>query len=120
MLIVERLSLREAVERNGVKCQTLARYVRKQRDQPEGKIRMTPKYNARQIFPDAEEQCLCNYILECSKMCYGKSTKSVRALAYELAVANSKTIPESWRTNKLAGVDWLSLFMKRHPTLSIR
>ncbi|KZS02666.1 Uncharacterized protein APZ42_000205, partial [Daphnia magna] len=28
--------------------------------------------------------------------------------------------PETWNTNKEAGVDWFGGFLKRHPTLSIR
>ena len=29
-------------------------------------------------------------------------------------------MPNNWKTNKAAGPDWLSSFMRRHPTLSTR
>lgn len=54
-------------------------------------------------------------------MCYGKTTKDTRVLAYEMAKINSKKIPSSWENNKSAGVDWLQGFLKRHnKDLSIR
>lgn len=56
----------------------------------------------------------------CSKMCYGKSTKDFRELAYEMAIINKIKIPPSWERNKQAGVDFMQGFMKRRPKLSIR
>lgn len=120
-VIQDKLSLREAAERNGVKFQTLARYVKKKKSNPTVEsLRMKPKYDSRKIFSEAEEHSLCDYILQCTRMCYGKSTKEVRQLAYELAVANSIKIPNNWEREKKAGIDWLQSFMKRHPNLSIR
>lgn len=29
-------------------------------------------------------------------------------------------MPKSWELNKLAGADWFTSFLKRHPSLSIR
>ena len=53
-------------------------------------------------------------------MCYGISTQTCRALAYQLAVKNNLLIPESWEKTKLAGKDWLKGFKKRNPSLTIR
>ncbi|KAB0790812.1 hypothetical protein PPYR_15187 [Photinus pyralis] len=53
-------------------------------------------------------------------MAYGLTTVDVRRLAFEVAVVNNVTIPESWSTSKMAGKDWLRAFIKRRKTLSIR
>lgn len=44
------------------------------------------------IFTEAktEEKSVVEYMLECSKMCYGKSTKDFRELADEMAKVNNK------------------------------
>lgn len=42
-------------------------------------------------------------------------------LAYAYAWANEVTVPDSWKENKSAGIDWAELFMKRHAnSLSLR
>lgn len=41
-------------------------------------------------------------------------------LAYECAVKYNRKFPEAWNTNKSAGKDWLSSFLKRNSELSIR
>lgn len=48
------------------------------------------------------------------------SPKEVRKLAWEYAVSLDLNIPESWSDKQLAGADWFTHFLKRHPTLSIR
>jgi hypothetical protein len=35
-------------------------------------------------------------------------------LAYEMAEIDSKYIPASWEKNKMAGIDWLQGFLKKH------
>lgn len=42
------------------------------------------------------------------------------SLAYELAKKNNLKYPANWAKNQEAGIDCLSDFMKRNPTLSIR
>ena len=81
---------------------------------------MRPNYGCRSVFTSEEEMSLKDYLITSSKMNYGLSTKSTRQLAYEMAVINSKTFPQSWHNLKMAGEDWLYGFMKRHPDLSIR
>lgn len=41
-------------------------------------------------------------------------------LHMSLRKKNNKSIPDSWNRKLIAGVDWLSSFLKRHPALSIR
>ncbi|XP_044764429.1 uncharacterized protein LOC123320994 [Coccinella septempunctata] len=121
-VIVHNLSLRKAAEKNNVKHQTLARYVKKTQDTKGNKEELSyrPHYDTRRVFSDEQENILKDFIIKCSQMCYGRSTKDVRQLAYELAVHNKIHIPKQWIENKTAGVDWLQGFMKRHPELSIR
>ena len=50
----------------------------------------------RQIFTDAEEQELVQYLLESSKMFYGLSPRETRKLAYQFAAKLKSTLPENW------------------------
>lgn len=121
MVIEEQISLRKAAERTGIKFQTLQRYVTKQKTAGIGlSIRLTPNYACHQIFTLKQEATIEEYAVACAKMCYGKSRKDLRCLAYEVAIANQINVPENWRTNKKAGLEWLLGFMSRHPNLSIR
>lgn len=51
---------------------------------------------------------------------YGLTNKNCRKLAYETAIINKIRIPESWRLNKIAGIEWLRSFRNRHPDLTLR
>lgn len=121
-VIKHKLSLRKAAEKNNVKHQTLARYVRKTRNSEgnEENVSYRPHYDTRRVFSEEQETILKGFIIKCSQMCYGRSTKDVRKLAYELAIHNKIQIPYRWIEKKSAGVDWLQGFIKRHPELSIR
>lgn len=118
-VIENKMSLRQAAKEYDLKLTTLHRYITKTKTQGED-IRMAPKYRSRQVFSDAEEISLAQYMIQCSKMCYGKSTKDLRELAYEMAIINKNKMPETWETNKKAGIDWMQGFFKRHPNISVR
>ncbi|KAJ8917077.1 hypothetical protein NQ315_012996 [Exocentrus adspersus] len=113
-------SLRKTAERYNLKFQTLARYVSKQKQHENENIRMIPKYDCRKIFTAQQELLLVEYIVKCSQMCYGQTTFNVRTLAYEMATMNNINIPESWKRDKRAGLEWLHGFFKRHPNISVR
>lgn len=51
---------------------------------------------------------------------YGYSPKAVRRLAYECAAKFGINMPSSWTANKIAGKEWVTMFLKRNPELSIR
>lgn len=114
------LSLRKVSERTGVPYVTLFRYAKKQKENPLEQIRLTPKYNSRQIFDNDQEKELVKYILTMSKMGYGLTVIECRKLAYEMAVRNQIPIPENWTKNKLSGLEWFRGFKKRHSNISIR
>lgn len=44
----------------------------------------------------------------------------LRKLAYQFAIKTNNAMPSSCKTKLLAGEDWLSSFLKRNPSLSIR
>lgn len=52
-------------------------------------------------------------------MCYGKSTRDVREIAYEMATINNIKVPDNWHRDKKAGLEWMRSFLKRNK-LSLR
>ena len=66
-----------------------------------------------------EESKLVVYLKKAADIYYGLSTFDLRKLAYEFGVCLQKIMPNSWKSNKTAGLDWLYGFMRRHPDLSI-
>ncbi|KAI4468149.1 complement component-related sushi domain-containing [Holotrichia oblita] len=91
-------SLRVTAEMFNINFLTLRRYVLKERDNPDAK--MVPNYAVRLVFEPQQDALLCSYIKPCSKMGFGLDTSKVRQLAYEMAVKNNITTPESWKINK--------------------
>lgn len=88
------LTLRKVSEQTGVPFVTLFRYARKQKQNPLEQIRLTPKYNSRQIFDAVQEKELVQYILTMSRMGYGLTIIECRKSAYEMAIRIK--IPENW------------------------
>ncbi|XP_039282445.1 uncharacterized protein LOC120350969 [Nilaparvata lugens] len=72
------------------------------------------------VFEPNQEKLLVEYLLKASDIYFGLSPKEVRRFAYTYAVACGRKIPQSWTDNGMAGPDWLTLFLKRNRTLSIR
>lgn len=66
------------------------------------------------------ENELADYLIHQSKLYFGLSTKEVRRLAYEFAVKNNVTVRNNWIKDEMASADWLTGFLKRHQTLSLR
>ncbi|KAF2900550.1 hypothetical protein ILUMI_05637 [Ignelater luminosus] len=96
---VERgISLRNAAELKNIKCTTLHCYVRKQKATGGGaEIRMNPNYAIQKIFSSELEDSLEQYLVTCSKMCYGLDTLATRRLAYEMANYHNLKIPKAWK-----------------------
>lgn len=97
-------------------------YVRKQKALGENQdiINCKPHYQTRLVFTIEQEATLAEYLKTCAKMCYGKTTRNTRELAYEMATLNGIIVPQSWHKNKSAGLDWMRGFFNRNKTLSIR
>ena len=69
---------------------------------------------------EEQEASLVKYLTTAANIYFGLSPRDVRILAYECASAFKVKMPQSWETNRCAGPDWFSAFLKRHNSLSIR
>lgn len=117
LVIKDSFTLRKASERTGVPFQTLARYIKKYKEN-KGAVDFKPTYKAT-VLDEKMEVEMFEYLKLSSKMNYGLTMKDARTLAYDLAKANGLKMPANWEREKMAGRDWIFSFMKRHP-LSLR
>lgn len=53
-------------------------------------------------------------------MTYGFSYSMARKFAFEYAVKNKISVPETWKIDMEAGIDWVRGFLRRHPDVSLR
>lgn len=81
---------------------------------------MQPNYKCRQVLPEDLELLLVQYLVYSAKMSYGLGYIECRKFSYEIAVKNNIAVPESWNVNKMAGIEWVRSFMKRHNNISLR
>lgn len=44
-------------------------------------------------------------------MAYGLTYVQTRELAFQYAIKLGKDVPENWTKNKIAGIDWMKLFL---------
>lgn len=78
-----------------------------------------PKLGRKPTFTYDVELELADQVLKLAKFFYGLTPIELKRLAFEYAEANH--IPHRFnKGTKLAGPDWLQLFMKRHPNISLR
>jgi hypothetical protein len=104
-------SIHQATEDYSIPYPTLRQYTHKYRgDKPTG-ARLMPKYNNCKVFFCQTEEKLVNYLLICSKMCFGIDTRTCRCLACELAVQNNLNFRGNWKEG-MTGIDWFYGFMK--------
>lgn len=73
-----------------------------------------------QVFSPDQEKGLVEYLLKCSDIYFGLTPKECREFAFDFAIKVNAKHPHSWITNKMAGEEWLTSFLKRHRTLSLR
>ena len=104
-----------------IKRTTLRRYIQKYKaaSNKEG-VSFVPKYNARQVFSAEQERLLAEYFITSARFNYGHSPVIARRLAYEFAMENGISMPETWLRDCSAGEEWLTGFLKRHKDLSVR
>ena len=121
-MVQQGTSLRKAATAHRVNYKTLSRYV---------KIKLTtgtfdgasfgyPKN--KQIFSTDLEELLVNYIIHAARIFHGLTMTDLRCLAYNLATANNlRNIPQKWKDDEMAGMDWAKCFRERHnDRISIR
>ena len=97
---------------------TLRRYCSKVRTG--GTVETVGYPKNRCVFSTTEEASLTEYAKKAARLFYGLSTTQTRKLAYDYARTLNKDIPSSWAENERAGEDWLSGFLKRNATISLR
>ena len=71
----------------------------------------------RQVFTDAQEIMIVEYLLKAWDIYFGLSPKKCQKLAYRFAKANRIKIPKSWYDKQQAGPDWLTSFCKKTPPI---
>ncbi|KAF2891222.1 hypothetical protein ILUMI_14951 [Ignelater luminosus] len=122
-LVAGRISLRNTAKLKNIKCTTLHCYVRKKKATGDGaEIRKTPRYAVQKLFLSELEDSLEQYLVTCSKVCYGLDTLKTRRLMKinEMAKFHNRKIPKAWKERQMAGIDWLYGFRKRHPEIRLR
>nr|XP_047123710.1 uncharacterized protein LOC124806668 [Hydra vulgaris] len=107
-------SINKAAVNFGIPEATLRRYIKKSSDQfPINNGRFRP------IFSIEMEKLLAEYLIELSKRFFGMTSVQLRKFAYEFAEFNN--VPHNFNKElKIAGIDWLSGFLKRHKNISLR
>lgn len=113
------ISIRQAAKDFGIHYRSLARFIKKKSDNKNITLRMGYK-KPRIVFSEEEEMELESYLKKASDVYFGLTPMEVRQLAFDYGKALNKSLPQSWNNNSLAGADWFSAFLKRHPTLSLR
>lgn len=78
-----------------------------------------PALGRKPTFTVEHEKELAQHIIIMAKLFYGVSCIQLRRLAFEYAEAN-KITNNFDKSSRLAGKDWLSLFLKRNPEISLR
>ena len=110
--VKEGMSLRQAAATFDIPRGTLEKLVKRD------SAKLKP-LGRKPIFDGETEQQLVDHAIKAQKLHYGFTPVALRRLAFEVAERRGVSNPFS-KENRLAGEDWLSLFMKRHPELSLR
>lgn len=117
--IITGLSIRAAAKKYDLCHVSLMRYRNKRSAGTVQTITMGYQ-SCNKIFSADQEQSMVDYIIRAAEIYYGFPPKEVRKLACQLAQKYGIKRPKQWDENGLAGEDWFTAFMKRHPQLSIR
>ena len=115
----ERLSYRTAANNFGVDKMTLMRYVKKKQANPNCAVGYEALSLQMRIFSPKMEEELAKHILFMADMYYGLSPEKCKELAFEFAMRNKLSIPQSWKDNRKSGIQWWISFKQWH-NLSIR
>ena len=121
--------LRQALEtvRNGTAIKTASRQygippktLRRHRDGNVSKPGEVKLGSISTVFTEEQENVLVSHIKCMEKSLYGLTTTDIRRLAYDLAERMGVHGKHFVNGSNIAGYDWLSGFLRRHPDLSVR
>ena len=112
---------KKAAEMYDVPQTTLERRVKKfkQTNDIESACRKGFACGFKTVFTQEEEAELAKYVQQMERMLFGLTPNELCGLAFELAERNNKVHPFK-KGDEVAGYDWYSGFMSRHPFLSLR
>ena len=109
----DKIPIRQAARANNIPDKTL-----RSRLEKKNYIKGSSMGGASFLGEDAEKK-LCNHIQKLQASGFAPTSKNLRVMAYNLA--QSMGLRNRFNEDKkIAGADWLKLFLKRNPTLSIR
>jgi transposase len=117
-VLIDGKSKKQAAKIHGIPRQTLQDYIRRMTNNDECGIQK--KKNGRPTtLTENQELELVDLIKMMADRLYGLSPKVVREVVYNYCEVNH--IEHRFnREKKTAGIDWLTGFLHRHPTLSVR
>ena len=115
----EGISYRKAAANFGVDKMTLIRYIKKKKADPASVVGYQSTMLHNQILPPKMEKDLAGHIIYLADMYFGLSVEKCKELAYQYAIVNKVSVPQSWHSNTKAGKQWWKSFKDRH-NLSIR
>ncbi|XP_026479978.1 uncharacterized protein LOC113386410 [Ctenocephalides felis] len=118
LVLHENKSLGEVSRMFEINKTSLSRFMKRIKDNP-ADVRFgysTP----RQVFNKEQESRITEYLHKLEQIFHGIGSKEVRRMAYDYAIKHKIKTPETWRANKMPSRDWVSVFLTRNPSLSIR
>jgi len=111
------MSIGEASRYYDVPKSTLGRRKLDQNKFAKGSVKHLGRFKT--TFDEELEEELVQYVKDMESRFFGLTYLDLRRLAFQLAVRNN--VAHQFNENKeLAGKKWVRLFMKRHPSLSLR
>lgn len=114
LVLTNGLSINEVSRRTGIGKTTLQRYVKKKKNCKDNcDISYTPNYDVKKVFSTKDEFILAEYLKQCDSMNFELNGIGMRKMAFQFAKINKITMPPSWKIHKMAGSEWLRLFLKR-------
>ncbi|XP_071582164.1 uncharacterized protein [Temnothorax nylanderi] len=117
----DKMSVSAAAKQFDVRRSTLNDWLKKNNDEIKNLDDVVVLHKGHISVMDSEtEKTLVEYLVHYNDMYFGLSAKETRGLAFDLAKKLNRKVPASWEAARMAGEDWLSSFLKRHPILSIR
>ncbi|KAG5887659.1 hypothetical protein JTB14_037657 [Gonioctena quinquepunctata] len=109
-----------ATSRSSVSLNRVSDDLRKKRAYPDGAT-ISIGYTAHSRFVSGQQEIeLSSYAEQAAKVYYGLTTKDLRKLAFDLAIADNINVKDAWKRSEMASEYWLLELLKRHPNLSIR
>jgi DDE superfamily endonuclease/helix-turn-helix, Psq domain len=113
--VISGVSYRRAAAEFNVKAATLQYHVKKAQNTVARRQHETSR-----VFSELQESALVEHLMAAAKMYHGLTYLKARSLAHDYGVFLKRKMPVTWTQRKIAGIDWLQGFLKRHPILSLR